>query len=281
MAENGVKDSPVGLLHFTSDSSVLLGSVAPTFDVLAVDEPGQPFLETHDTAVSTRSSPSRFAKRTFDVVVGAGMCLLTSLIVLALMLAAVWSFKANPLFVQARIGRRGKRFSVIKVRSLPASAPREADKYQLNAVQTSRFGRFIRSSHIDELPQLWLVVRGRMSLVGPRPDMPSVQDRFSAGHLAARALVRPGCTGLWQVSPATSEMIYEAPEYDLFYAEQMCARLDLWILWHTAMQMLGGATQTLNDVPRWAYAHPGSMGLWRTKLMTSPPTDQLAFTTVE
>jgi lipopolysaccharide/colanic/teichoic acid biosynthesis glycosyltransferase len=206
--------------------------------------------------VSIRSWSLNIAKRTVDLAIGTIMCLLTSVFVLALMAGAVISFKTKPLFTQPRIGKDGSRFQMIKIRSLPASAPTEADKYQLKAVGTTRFGRFVRGTHLDELPQLWLVLRGRMSLVGPRPEMPRIIGRFNADHLASRSALRPGCTGLWQISPATDGMIYEAPEYDLFYAEQMCGRLDLWILWHTVMQVVGGPAKTLDDVPHWAYAHP-------------------------
>ena len=215
-------------------------------------------------AVRGRSLPSRIVKRTVDLVAGTILCLLTSVVVLGLMVGAAISFKAMPLFAQQRVGRYGRQFRMLKIRSLPTQAPTDVDKYQLEGVLTSGFGRFIRATHLDELPQLWLVLCGRMSLVGPRPDMPSILSRFDQDHLSSRSPLCPGCTGLWQISPAIVGMIYEAPEYDLFYAEQMCVRLDLWILWHTVLQRFGGSKQTLDDVPRWVCAHPVQVAFQRT-----------------
>jgi lipopolysaccharide/colanic/teichoic acid biosynthesis glycosyltransferase len=214
--------------------------------------------------MSIQSWSAHIAKRTGDLVIGTIMCLLTSVVVVGLMVGSAISFKAMPLFRQPRIGKRGKRFLMVKIRSLPSSAPTQADKYQLKAVHNTAFGRFIRGTHLDELPQLWLVLRGRMSLVGPRPDMPRILGRFGEAHRTSRATLRPGCTGLWQVSPATSGMIYEAPEYDLFYAQQMCVRLDMWILWQTLLQVAGGSTKTLDDVPLWACAYPSRAAQQRT-----------------
>jgi lipopolysaccharide/colanic/teichoic acid biosynthesis glycosyltransferase len=229
-----------------------------------VDLTSRPFHSSGTARVpSIQSRSSQTAKRTGDLVIGTIMCILTSVLVVGLMVGSAISFKAMPFFTQARIGKRGRSFRIVKIRSLPASAPSDADKYQLKVVRNTGFGRFIRGSHLDELPQLWLVVRGRMSLVGPRPDMPHIVGRFGEAHSVARAAVRPGCTGLWQVSPATEGMIYEAPEYDLFYAEQMCGRLDLWILWRTVLQFAGGSTKTLDEVPRWACAHPSRAGFQR------------------
>ena len=215
-------------------------------------------------AVPGRSLPARVLKRTVDLVAGAILCLLTSVIVGGLLVGAAISFKARPLFTQQRVGRHGRQFRMVKIRSLPTRAPSDVDKYHLETVLTSRFGRFIRATHLDELPQLWLVLYGRMSLVGPRPDMPCILGRFDQDHLTTRSLLSPGCTGLWQISPAIDGMIYEAPEYDLFYAEQMCVRLDLWIMWHTVLQRFGGSRQTLDDVPRWVCAHPFQVAFQRS-----------------
>ena len=91
-----------------------------------------------------------------------------------------------------------------------------------------------------------------MSLVGPRPEMPQLHDSGDEGFARARTSVRPGCTGLWQVSVAYHQLIWEAPEYDLSYLRFANVGLDLWILWRTAAVMLGWAEPVrLEDVPRW------------------------------
>jgi len=161
------------------------------------------------------------------------------------------TFRAWPFFRQERVGLGGRRFSIVKIRSLPVDTASTAAKHELVAMQNARFGRFIRRTHLDELPQLWLVLTGHMALVGPRPEMPALAARFSPAFARARATRRPGCTGLWQLSPAASGLIGDAPEYDLFYVEHANARLDCWILWRTVVQFgRPSAGVTLGDVPR-------------------------------
>jgi lipopolysaccharide/colanic/teichoic acid biosynthesis glycosyltransferase len=114
----------------------------------------------------------------------------------------------------------------------------------------------LRRSHLDELPQLFLVVVGKMTLVGPRPEMPSVHDQhFDPVFAHIRTSVRPGCTGLWQISDHCGEMIYEHPEFDECYVRNRSLRFDLWILRRTVRFMWPVAARTLvslDDVPSWA-----------------------------
>ena len=187
-------------------------------------------------------------------IAGGGLLLVLTLPVAGVLALGSWlSLRSWPIFTQERLGRAGRPFLFAKIRSLPASAPKYADKYAIRDVPRTRFGRFLRSSHLDELPQLALVVAGRMSLVGPRPEMATVAATFDPAFMRARSRVRPGCTGLWQISVAADKLIGEAPEYDLFYVAHSCIRLDLWILWRTALQLLPGvAGVRLDQVPRWA-----------------------------
>ncbi len=200
-----------------------------------------------------RQGANAAGKRLFDVV-AATVLLVAALPAMIILGAAVavslrtW----RPLFFQQRIGRGGRPFTMAKLRTLPTSAPRYADKYAIASVTTTRLGRFLRASHLDELPQLALVVSGRMSLVGPRPEMAALLDRFPPAFVAARLSVRPGCTGLWQVSGDADRLIGEAPEYDLYYLRHMSARLDVWVIWQSLIVMSGGAPVSCADVPRWA-----------------------------
>jgi lipopolysaccharide/colanic/teichoic acid biosynthesis glycosyltransferase len=105
----------------------------------------------------------------------------------------------------------------MKVRSLPVAVPSDIDKYELRDQPSSRWGRFIRGRHLDEFPQCWLLVSGRMSLVGPRPEMPALSATYDPGFVAARLQIRPGITGPWQISPDSAGLIGESPQYDLWY----------------------------------------------------------------
>ena len=156
-------------------------------------------------------------KRLFDIIVGTLVSIPLLLVILVLAVGSAISFHAWPLFVQNRVGRNGELFRFIKIRSLPSNAPTEADKYELQEVENTGWGRFLRRYHLDEFPQFWLVVTGKMSLVGPRPEMPSLSATFDQDFVAERTTVRPGCTGLWQVSAAKNRLIGEAPQYDLHY----------------------------------------------------------------
>ena len=194
-------------------------------------------------------------KRLFDVVVGALLSIVFLPVILAAAIGSAVSFRAWPFFVQDRVGRNGKLFRFVKVRSLPANAPSEADKYQLQLVDNTGWGRFLRRFHLDEFPQFWLVVTGKMSLVGPRPEMPTLSATFDQDFVAERTTVRPGCTGLWQVSAAKAGLIGEAPEYDLHYVRNWTFRLDIWTLGKTVVEILSGnAIKDVGQVPTWTGA---------------------------
>jgi len=195
-------------------------------------------------------------KRFFDVTVGLVASVVTLPLVALLMLASLVSFRANPCFAQERVGLGGSRFRLCKVRSLPTAVSAAVDKYELANQPTTRFGAFIRRTHIDELPQLWSVVSGSMSLVGPRPEMPHLAERFGAAQRAAREPFRPGCVGLWQASEHNDGLMYEHPEYDLAYAANQSLALDLYIVWRTAIMEFGGPRLRLADVPKWLLPNP-------------------------
>ena len=201
-------------------------------------------------------------KRVIEGVVAVVLSIVTAPIVIVLLIGSAVTFRAVPLFVQPRLGLDGRVFRFVKVRTLPSSAPIDADKYSLAAIEAGRWGRALRRSHLDELPQLWLVATGRMSLVGPRPEMPRLAATFDTDFVAERMTVRPGCTGLWQVSVDVARLIGEAPEYDLHYARHRTLRLDAWIIGRTVTSMLGGRKITsLGDIPAWTGAAPEPIAL--------------------
>jgi lipopolysaccharide/colanic/teichoic acid biosynthesis glycosyltransferase len=186
----------------------------------------------------------RWGKRTLDIVLGSLLAVLALPLILLLSLGSAVAFGAWPIFVQPRVGREGRLFRCLKIRSLPVSAPPSADRHELAAVRNCPFGRFLRTSHLDELPQLLLVPLGTMSLVGPRPAIPELLEHFHEEAFADRCAIRPGCTGLWQVSDAGEGPIYGAPEYDQCYLRDYSLRLDVEILARTVGLMLRGARPT-------------------------------------
>lgn len=193
-------------------------------------------------------------KRLLDVVLGTILSVVALPVIAVAAVAVAYSLRTwRVLFVQERVGLRGRPFRIVKLRTLPLDAPPEAPKYALRDVKTTRVGKFLRRTHLDELPQLLLVPVGRMSLVGPRPEMVSLAERVDPGFVAVRTSVRPGCTGLWQASIDSWRLLHERPAYDLFYARNHTLRLDLWILWRTFRAfVVGGKLIELGDVPAWA-----------------------------
>jgi lipopolysaccharide/colanic/teichoic acid biosynthesis glycosyltransferase len=193
-------------------------------------------------------------KRTIDVVAGGALAVVAipMIALLAMVGLAVW--RANPFFVQERIGLGGRPYRVWKLRSMPVEAPAYADKYAIGEVPIPPYGRLIRRLHLDELPQILHVVSGQMSLVGPRPEMAFLHEQMPSEFAEARVRVRPGVTGLWQVSPGVDGLIVETPEYDRAYLKLQTVRLDAWILWRTVGKVLGAPRVTLEDLPVWAVA---------------------------
>jgi lipopolysaccharide/colanic/teichoic acid biosynthesis glycosyltransferase len=194
----------------------------------------------------------RAAKRAFDVALGVPLCLV-AVPLMVLLAGALWvQHHAAPFFVHDRIGRHGRRIPIPKLRTLPPSTPRYADKTTHELTPASPLAGFLRRSHLDELPQLFLVPLGRLSLVGPRPRMLSEAEHFGDERYdRVRTSVDQGCTGLWQISVDGGGRVSDSPQYDYFYAHHRTLRLDLWILWRTAIQILGARPVTLDDVPAW------------------------------
>ncbi len=196
--------------------------------------------------------PVTAAKRAFDIGVGLVLILATLPLLALLALVLAVQLRGWPFFVHTRIGRNGRPIAFPKLRTLSRDTPRYADKTVVQFEPVSRLAHFLREKHLDELPQLVLVPLGRLSLVGPRPRMASEVDHYPFPPFdAARTAVRQGCTGLWQVGMHTVATVSASPEYDLYYLRHSSFRMDLWILWRTAVQAAGGRAMALAEVPRW------------------------------
>lgn len=188
--------------------------------------------------------------RVADVVISATLVLLLLPVLLVALVGSAITLRAWPIFVQDRVGRDGQRFRFFKVRTLPVETPHYTDKHHLSSVEIPPFCEFLRRVHADELPQLLHVLRGHMAMVGPRPEMPYLHEQMPLAFARARTSVRPGLTGLWQVSRASGDLIHVSPQYDLFYLAHRSPQLDLWLLVRTARMLLRLDDQiTLADIP--------------------------------
>jgi lipopolysaccharide/colanic/teichoic acid biosynthesis glycosyltransferase len=184
-------------------------------------------------------------KRGLDVAVALPLAIVTLPLLGVLCAVSAVVFRANPVFTQDRIGHDGRIFRFVKLRSLPVSVPSDIDKYALADRPLGRWARFVRRSHLDELPQLWLVVAGQMSLVGPRPELPAIAATFDPDFVRRRVRVRPGVTGPWQVGTGASGLIGESPEFDDLYVTAATLRMDLWVMARTVVGSLGASPASL------------------------------------
>nr|WP_232327143.1 sugar transferase [Herbidospora yilanensis] len=184
----------------------------------------------------------RLVKNVFDrVVAGLGLLLVSPLFLL--IAVAVRATSPGPAFFrQTRVGKDGATFTIVKFRTMGVDA--ESRKVELTSdidgvlfkvkhdPRVTRVGAFLRRHSLDELPQLVNVVKGDMSLVGPRPPLPEEVARYG-DDVRRRLLVRPGMTGLWQVSGRSDLSWEEAVRLDLRYMENWSLTLDLQIMWKT------------------------------------------------
>ena len=175
-------------------------------------------------------------KRLFDIVVSA-----CALLMLALpMLVVIWMVRrklGSPVFfTQVRPGMHGKPFKMVKFRSM--TSERGADGELLpDAVRLTPFGRFLRSTSLDELPELWNVLKGDMSLVGPRPLLVEYLPLYSTEQ-ARRHEVRPGITGWAQVNGRNAISWEDKFKLDVWYVDHCSLWLDIKILWLTVKKVL-------------------------------------------
>jgi lipopolysaccharide/colanic/teichoic acid biosynthesis glycosyltransferase len=207
------------------------------------------------------SSPARarlgraldVACRSLDLLISAAMLVLLSPVFLAIALAIRLDSPGPALFRQQRIGRNLVPFTVMKFRTMRHGADDrahhefvvaliagdlpeqvgEGPRFKMNGdPRVTRLGHYLRRSSLDELPQLWNVVRGHMSLVGPRPPISYEVDHYPQ-HWFPRFAVKPGLTGLWQVSGRSELTLEEMIALDLEYVERRSPLLNLWILIRT------------------------------------------------
>jgi len=179
-------------------------------------------------------------KRLLDIGVAVIALLLLSPLLLATALAVALDSDGPVLLRQTRIGRQGRAFGMYKFRSMVKDAARIGPYYTTaDDPRITRVGRFIRRSSLDELPQLINVLRGDMSLVGPRPDVPAQKSLYTEADWALRCSVRPGITGLAQALYRSQAVGQQRLEADLRYVREHNLWLDLKIILMTLQRLHG------------------------------------------
>ncbi len=209
-----------------------------------------------DTAVFSQMQPKSkyyyFWRRFRDVVISLlGLVVLFPLLLILALVIVLDSPGAGPFFKQKRVGKNGKEFNFYKFRSMyPDAEARLAELLSKNEMKgptfkmkddprITRVGRFIRKSSIDEIPQLWNVLKGDMSLVGPRPGLPREVAQYD-DFARQRLLIKPGITCLWQIQPQRNDLsFHEWVALDVEYIQKRSLWFDFKIILKTFGAVLG------------------------------------------
>lgn len=188
-----------------------------------------------------------FFKRTFDIVISIVSLLILSPFLIIIAIAIMIDSFGNPFFVQTRIGKNSKAFKMYKFRSMKPNSEKELDRLmQHNEYadvhfkmscdpRITRVGKFIRKTSLDELPQLLNVIKGDMSIIGPRPFIPSEQEQLPSDRL----FVKPGLSCYWQITDTTKMSNSEQLELDYRYIRERSFATDIKIMFLTVMVVLG------------------------------------------
>ena len=181
-------------------------------------------------------------RRVIDVAVSGSALLLTSPLLALAILAVRLESRGHPIYRQRRVGRDGHPFDVIKLRTMVDGAEHIGAGLAVNEndARITRVGALLRRTSLDELPNLLNVLRGEMSLIGPRPTVPAQVEQYTPRQ-RGRLAVKPGITGWAQVNGRTTLPWSERIELDLFYIANRSLVLDLRILWRTVAMVLGGS----------------------------------------
>ncbi len=214
---------------------------------VAIDDVGGvPLIALREPRIGVVNS---YFKRAFDLFFASLILLLAAPLVLIIFCAIKLDSRGTIIFCQKRLGRNGKPFLAYKFRSMREGAEEELPELNgLNEAtgplfkirddpRLTRVGKWIRRTSLDELPQLWNVLKGDMSLVGPRPPIISEVERYADWHMQ-RLEVSPGVTGLWQVSGRSELTFDEMVMLDIYYIENWSPWMDFWILVKTVPTVL-------------------------------------------
>lgn len=180
-------------------------------------------------------------QRALDVAIAGPLSVLSAPVVAALAVAIRLESPGHPLYTQTRVGKDGELFEIYKLRTMVKGAEFTGAglAIQEGDDRITRLGTFLRRYSLDELPNLWNVLRGEMSIVGPRPTLPVQVEQYTERE-RGRLAVKPGISGWAQVNGRASLPWPQRIELDLWYVEHRSLRLDLLILARTVRMVLGG-----------------------------------------
>ncbi|MGN6372886.1 MAG: sugar transferase [Solirubrobacteraceae bacterium] len=181
-------------------------------------------------------------RRAIDLLVGGALLVLSAPVMLAAMLAIRLESRGHPIYRQRRIGKDGAPFDMLKLRTMVDGAEHIGAGLAIDEhdPRITRVGAFLRRTSLDELPNLLGVVRGEMSLIGPRPTIPVQVEQYTERQ-RGRLAIKPGITGWAQVHGRAALPWSERIELDLYYIEHRSLALDLRILWRTLAIVFGGS----------------------------------------
>ncbi|WKA53976.1 sugar transferase [Planococcus shixiaomingii] len=168
---------------------------------------------------------------------------LTIVITLIFAILVIVESKGGAFYSQTRSGKDGQSFTIYKLRSMYVDAEKNGPQWALpDDKRITKVGKFIRKTRIDELPQLWNVLKGDMSIIGPRPERPELAKEFAkvVPNFTDRLAVKPGLTGWAQINGGYELTPAEKLDYDLYYIKNKSILLDLKIMFHTVEILLTG-----------------------------------------
>jgi len=182
---------------------------------------------------------SKFIKRLFDLVLALVLFIPGFLVLLVgVIFVAIVSPETSPIFKQERVGYKGKHFTLFKLRSM--TNERDANGELLpDEVRLKKWGKIVRATNMDELFQIWNILKGEMSFIGPRPILPKEMVVMTEEEQRERQSMRPGITGWEAVHEGESENRREMAEFDLYYVHNWSLKLD-WLVFYKTFQIVLG-----------------------------------------
>jgi lipopolysaccharide/colanic/teichoic acid biosynthesis glycosyltransferase len=210
--------------------------------------PAPPDIGSSADRIAAQGFYVRVIKPVLDRVLGLILLIVTAPIMGLAALAVLIRMGRPVIYKQARVGLHGKPFEIYKLRTMAPDRrviqmpfngqDRRRVHKSPNDPRVDSLGRILRAARLDELPQLWNVVRGDMSLIGPRPELPEIVKTYEPWE-HQRHLVKPGITGSWQVSRSNGKLMRECVDIDIRYVERVSLWEDLSILIRTPVAMFG------------------------------------------
>lgn len=183
-------------------------------------------------------------KRSFEIVFSIALLLFTLPVLVLTMIAIKLESPGSVFYKQERVGLNGKKINIIKLRSMRSDAEKNGPQWaSRNDPRVTQVGKFIRKTRIDELPQLINILRGDMSLIGPRPERPVFTEQFDKEipGFKKRLLVKPGLTGWAQVNGGYEATPAEKFELDMYYIRNQSFKIDMQILLRTVWVVVSGS----------------------------------------